>query len=1146
MFSSKNSRYIIMYLVCVICPFEICSALSNVLTIEGRAIFYAKYSLISIDTEVKGLVFDTSECLNCKSIYPAWRFIGDLKVDSLIQADGTSIAVTQESQLENIVVSSEYLSDALKEINTLRLKKLFPEAEPEDTLYWDPIRQKWHILPDLSAYYDIQYSDTLSYDTVLQQLLTVPNIGRIGRVQFPTAVDGWLEELVSPWYPNDSAFADSINPNWALGTKNPNNTGGINAALAWGLLPDGYRGFVNLAVIDYYGVDIKHPDLDGKFSGWGDTTVERDSVSGASHGTGVAGIALAETNNDTGVAGVAPDAILMPYHIYDRDSIDLEHWLSKFSRPIYTGAKVMVWASHLSDPITDSAQFYAFHDLLVVANAYNIIVVVPSGNYDYDTGDIVPYMSYPSAWDDLCVSVGAHYESGIVPWWSNYGCDICPDFPDVLAPGVDVATTSFHPQGDGTHIFVYADGSGTSYAAPVVAGMAALARGITDSLSPEIVEQFLEQTAEDTLLPIWNGKYGAGNVDAFAFVQAIRNTFDPNLHNSTSELSDSLNPKFGGREALTVDSVPCMIIADSSMLDELLPLAIKRQKMGTWTGIVLTYWINTTQSGADLQEKIRNCIKYYHDERHTNYFILAGNESIIPYRKVYTYLRAPEDMFISDNYYACLDGDWNLDSDTLWGEVEDSIDLEPDVAVGRLPISTAQQATDFIEKLDSYEHPNYLYWQTRVLSLGSLMFAPGDGRRFNEALLDSFPSEFEITGLYDDSGSTTLLADYFSAMNSGQGIVLKHGNGDEDHYALDYSDWPKLYLTNDHVDTLSNDEMPSVVISATCYGQKYDLDCMAEHYMNHETGGAVAYVGSTYNDYVFSSYPIVNEMFSQLFGSGPKQIGNLLNLGKETILGKATVDGPDRHVLLNYALSGDPLMWIWTDTPKVLSMICPDTFTVSSTITRNFSVYVSSEAGAVESSLVCIRGTGDVYSLKYTNSQGLAYFSLIFGTEGYASVVASKYNYIYVKDSIHIKPVSSCPMLYAWDGNNYRFYNNILAHSEDELNNDYASEFYPIYNAPISNGKVNLKIMEEENEVSSIRMVKGYRVEYTDDQKIVFTNHNRFQVLSDQFLPPSNAMLNGETDVSSLVSSQDGIRLVVDEPGFLIVKYSEASLSPTK
>src|SRR5207247_1602869 len=88
-----------------------------------------------------------------------------------------------------------------------------------------------------------------------------------------------------------------------------------------------------------------------------------------------------------------------------------------------------------------------------------------------------------------------------VPSWSNTGNNV-----DLSAPGVSIGTTT---NGGG-----YGSGSGTSFSAPIVAGVAALVLSVNPSLSPAQLTDVLKQSADDLGSAGWDPGYGAGRVNA--------------------------------------------------------------------------------------------------------------------------------------------------------------------------------------------------------------------------------------------------------------------------------------------------------------------------------------------------------------------------------------------------------------------------------------------------------------------------------------------------------------------------------------------------------------------------------------------------------------------------------------------------------
>ncbi|OGV45327.1 MAG: hypothetical protein A2X46_00345 [Lentisphaerae bacterium GWF2_57_35] len=115
--------------------------------------------------------------------------------------------------------------------------------------------------------------------------------------------------------------------------------------------------------------------------------------------------------------------------------------------------------------------------------------------------------------------------------------------------------------------------------------------------------------------------------------------------------------------------------------------------------------------GSDIQTKIRQCISDYVHNQGTEFVVLGGDNTIVADRDCavssgsYSSSNMPTDL-----YYAGLDGNWDdFDADGVYGEanvgssLNDEGDLSADVFVGRIPIRTAQQAADYINKVISYE-----------------------------------------------------------------------------------------------------------------------------------------------------------------------------------------------------------------------------------------------------------------------------------------------------------------------------------------------------------------------------------------------------------------------------------------------------------
>jgi subtilisin family serine protease len=255
---------------------------------------------------------------------------------------------------------------------------------------------------------------------------------------------------------------------------------------------------VVVAVIDT-GVDLDHPDLAGvavvapRDEMWNNEDVT--DLNG--HGTHVAGTIFAQTDNETGIAGIAPDATLMPIKVLD------EFGFGSFS-DVLDGVD---WArTHGADIINLSLggslapeQVALMQPTFTAARSAGILVVAAAGN----TG--APFMSYPAGLNGV-VSVGAVDQDDVIADFSSFNRAV-----DISAPGVDTLSTTF---GD------YEYFSGTSMASPHVAGVAALIWSERSGLNVEKLEAVLRTSSVDLGAPGRDNYYGSGRVDAAAALDA--------------------------------------------------------------------------------------------------------------------------------------------------------------------------------------------------------------------------------------------------------------------------------------------------------------------------------------------------------------------------------------------------------------------------------------------------------------------------------------------------------------------------------------------------------------------------------------------------------------------------------------------------
>ena len=293
-----------------------------------------------------------------------------------------------------------------------------------------------------------------------------------------------------------------------------------------------------IAIVDS-GVDLQHPDLVGKFvpgatfvgcaenGPCGDGDWESGGKAAGApdpHGTHVAGIAAAVTNNSQGIAGVAPDASIMPVKVLGEEGGTFAEIAAGIRWATDHGADVI----NMSLGAIPGAQVFDItgldsdaKDAIDYANSKGVVVVAAAGN---DTASICG----TPAFNDGALCVAATDSNEARSWYSNFA--IKPDMLAVAAPGgqgglfcaediistVPLGAEEYCPAHAG-----YDNYAGTSMASPHVAGVAALltAQGRTNTAVYDVLTSTARKPGVD-VRGVYDPVYGYGIVDAAAAVTA--------------------------------------------------------------------------------------------------------------------------------------------------------------------------------------------------------------------------------------------------------------------------------------------------------------------------------------------------------------------------------------------------------------------------------------------------------------------------------------------------------------------------------------------------------------------------------------------------------------------------------------------------
>lgn len=325
----------------------------------------------------------------------------------------------------------------------------------------------------------------------------------------------------------DDCINDPLN-SWAM---DPEEEFGINPCGAWEhTMGEG----INIGLMDS-GVDPDHEDLENWLPGWDavtQTSPNQITANGSVHGTAMAGIIGATPNNDKGIAGIAPNANLIPISFRMLSGQQtLSSAIAAVNWAIDNDIDVLnmsFWITHESTTLEN-----AIDDALENGRSGKGMILVSGGGNDENTGPIAGTIGNDAAYpgnsnENIYITSSSIRINGKQYWHYWFGNEKL----DFLAPGASVETTSFDNN--------YFEASGTSVATAYVSGIAGLILSVNPEFTRDEVYQIISKTCtktntdkdgvvnedypyfnnENKPYGTWSYRNGYGLVDATAAVEA--------------------------------------------------------------------------------------------------------------------------------------------------------------------------------------------------------------------------------------------------------------------------------------------------------------------------------------------------------------------------------------------------------------------------------------------------------------------------------------------------------------------------------------------------------------------------------------------------------------------------------------------------
>ena len=350
-------------------------------------------------------------------------------------------------------------------------------------------------------------------------------------------------------------------------------------------------------------------------------------------------------------------------------------------------------------------------------------------------------------------------------------------------------------------------------------------------------------------------------------------------------------------------------------------LCDRKESRGVTTKIENLDSIYTNYDGVDNAEKIRNFIRDAYENWGTEYVLLGGDDTVIPPRFFWVDAGGTDKENIpSDMYYSCLDGTFNYDDDGNWGEPTDGenggeVDLYAEVYVGRAPVASGTDVSNFVRKTLAFEdfvpENKYLaYMVGEHLGHGGPAEYAKDSKE--EVRLGSDNHGYTTAGFAscDFVETRTIYKkdipwskdNLIDNINNGVWVLnhLGHGN-------ITYA----MTLNNSDLDSLTNTEY-FFAYSQTCSAGHFDDEnCWAEKVVRMENGAAAVVMNARegWGEFYSTDAPSQHfdrEFWDAVFGESIREMGRANSDSKENQAWYISSDNYGRWCAYELNLFGDP------------------------------------------------------------------------------------------------------------------------------------------------------------------------------------------------------------------------------------------------
>ncbi len=454
---------------------------------------------------------------------------------------------------------------------------------------------------------------------------------------------------------------------------------------------------------------------------------------------------------------------------------------------------------------------------------------------------------------------------------------------------------------------------------------------------------------------------------------------DRGLHGA-EDLSPAWTP--GHALRLNPNDYQYVIVTGASQQSVYETYAAWKTAKGVPATVVTVEWIDANYPGRDRAERIRNFVIDAVNTWGTSYVLLGGDQEIVPSRPCWAFDCEfggydDENDLYADLYFSDLDGSWDANGNGVFGEVDDDVDLYPDVLVGRAPTDDATDAEGVINKFLTYERTPPADYAMEAFFFAEVLWNDPftDSGIGKDMIADAhFGEAYEpIERQYETLGNETALS-VRQYLNWGPHLTNHGGHANWQVMGCAYG-----YLLRENVDEFVNGPRYFVLYSIGCWSAAFDRDdCIAEHFAINPNGGTIAFVGNVRYGWGSPGNPgwgysetFDRDFYGAILTEGLTQFGAAVVWPKILRIPFSQDENVYRWHEYQVNLLGDPEMTCHTAEITAMTVEAPPAIPIGPT---QFTATVTDAAGPVAGARLCLAGP-DVYQVGFTDAMGQLVFT---------------------------------------------------------------------------------------------------------------------------------------------------------------------------